>query len=202
MNDCYQAYVWLVTHAKHYLGLDVDKWLLAGDSAGGHTSFSVSFLAMLRGFRVPDGLFTFYPSLVTSFFAFMPSVLLVVDEKITTHGFFLLASLSFSRNGGNPEKNCIMSPLIAPDSMIKLLPPCKFILAQNDTLRDHSFKMAIRILKLNGFCQIILYEDFSHGFLHLDNNYIGVDEYRRSTTDSIEHIKSLCGYIMQQNNNP
>ena len=53
--------MWIVTQAKEQLGLDIDKWVFAGDSAGGHLTFSVSLLAMLRGFRVPDGIFAHYP---------------------------------------------------------------------------------------------------------------------------------------------
>ena len=63
VNDCYQAYVWIVTQAKQQLGLDIKKFILTGDSAGGHLSVTVSFLAILRGFRAPDGIFGHYPCL-------------------------------------------------------------------------------------------------------------------------------------------
>ena len=61
VNDCYQAYVWIVTQAREQLGLDIDRFYLAGDSAGGHLVYSVTFLSMFRGFRIPDGIFVHYP---------------------------------------------------------------------------------------------------------------------------------------------
>jgi hormone-sensitive lipase len=61
INDCYQAYVWIVTHAKEQLGMDIKHFILCGDSAGGHLVTSVSLLAGLRGFRKPDAIMPIYP---------------------------------------------------------------------------------------------------------------------------------------------
>jgi len=41
--------------------MDVKHIILAGDSAGGHLAVAVSILAILRGFRKPDGLLLHYP---------------------------------------------------------------------------------------------------------------------------------------------
>jgi acetyl esterase/lipase len=41
--------------------MDVKHIILAGDSAGGHLAVAVTFLAILRGFRKPDGLLLYYP---------------------------------------------------------------------------------------------------------------------------------------------
>jgi len=134
------------------LGLTVDKWILAGDSAGGHLTFSVSFLAMLRGFRVPDGIFAHYPAFQMDPLGFVPSLLLSLDEELLNQGFLLFAVACFIRKGGDPSKSCTLSPLNACDAMLKRMPPCKFMVAENDCLRDQSFKMALRILKLGGSC--------------------------------------------------
>lgn len=87
INDCYQAYVWIVTQAKEQLGLDIQKFILAGDSAGGHLAVSVTLLAMLRGFRGPDGLFCHYPVFMIDPLKFYPSVLLCLDEELLNQGF-------------------------------------------------------------------------------------------------------------------
>ena len=79
--------------------------------------------------------------------------------------------------------------------MLKRLPPCKFMVAEIDCLRDHAFKMGLRILKLKGHCQIILMKDFIHGFNNMDTNYVGVNEYRRGTNLTLEHFRALFDLV-------
>ena len=69
------------------------------------------------------------------------------------------------------------------------------MVAENDCLRDHSFKMALRILKLRGFCQLILMKDYIHGFNNFDTNYVGIEEYRRGTILTIEHFVKMFNHI-------
>ena len=61
-----------------------------------------------------------------------------------------------------------MSPLHAPTEILKLLPPCKFMVAQIDALRDQSFHMAYRMLKNECDAEVIVMEDFIHGFCNMD----------------------------------
>jgi acetyl esterase/lipase len=63
INDCYQAYVWIISEAKRQLGLDIENVILVGDSAGGNICASVSLLAAARGFRIPDAIVLMYPVL-------------------------------------------------------------------------------------------------------------------------------------------
>ena len=88
-----------------------------------------------------------------------------------------------------------MSPFYAPNAMIKLLPPCKFMMAENDPLRDHSLAMGLRMLKQGNYCKLILMKDFIHAFLNFDTNFMGVEEFRRGTNLTIEQFSSLFCYI-------
>ena len=81
-----------------------------------------------------------------------------------------------------------MSPLLAPNAMLERLPPSKFMVAEVDALRDNSFVMAKRLLKLDRVCQVILMKDFIHGFNSMDLNVGGVTEFRRATGLTIEHF--------------
>ena len=127
--------------------MEIKDFILAGDSAGGHLSMAVTYLAMLRGFRIPDGIFCHYPAFMLDNLRFFPSLLLCLDEELLNQGFLSFAMACFMRKGGNPAANLIMSPLYAPDSMIAKLPPCRFMAAEVDALRDNSFVMALRMLK-------------------------------------------------------
>ena len=82
VNDCFQAYVWIVTQAKSQLKMDVKHIILAGDSAGGHLAVSVSILSAIRGFRKPDGILLHYPVFSIDSQRFFPSMLLSMDEEL------------------------------------------------------------------------------------------------------------------------
>ena len=166
----------------------VDYTILAVLAASG-------LLAMLRGFRVPDGLFCHYPVYMIDPMRFYPSTLLCLDEELLNQGFLTFALACFTRKGGNPDKNCVISPLYAPDAMLRRLPPVKLMVAEVDCLRDQAFALAIRILKLGGYCQLILMRDFIHGFQSMDTNLVGIEEYRRGTNLTIEHFVKLFNHI-------
>ena len=162
-NDCYQAYVWIVTQAKAQLGLDADQIIVAGDSAGGHLAMTVTFLSILRGFRKSDGVLCHYPVFSLDENRFFPSHLIAIDEEFITSCFLKFSMACFNRRRAE-QVNPIMSPIHAPTSLIRQLPPCKFIVAQIDALRDQAFHMALRILKNGGKVQIVVMEEFIHGF--------------------------------------
>ena len=150
---------------------------------------------MLRGFRVPDGIFCHYPVFMIDPLKFYPSLLLCLDEELLNQGFITFTLACFTRKGGNPDKSCIMSPLYAPDAMLRRLPPTKLMVAEIDCLRDHSFALCIRMLKVGASCQVILMKDFIHGFQSMDTNLVGIDEYRRGTNLTIEHFVKLFNQI-------
>lgn len=180
--------MWLLTQAKDQLGLDIGKWIFAGDSAGGHLTFSVTMLAQLRGARLPHGVFSHYPVYVTSNMYFNPSMVLTLDEELVNLGFMCYGRGAFTIKGGDNEKNILLSPLLAPDEMLKRFPPSKIMVVENDPLRDQGYDMAFRILQLGGSCKLILMKDYIHGFQNFDKT---IDEYKIGTRITIEHFASL-----------
>lgn len=135
VNDCYQAYVWIVTQAEKQLGMKLEHIILTGDSAGGHLSVSVALLAILRGFRAPDSIFAHYPVMACDV-RFFPSGLLSVDEWLLSEAFLGCVMSCFLRNGGNADKNPVVTPILAPDQLLNLLPRVYFTACEADVLRD------------------------------------------------------------------
>ena len=84
-----------------------------------------------------------------------------------------------------------MSPIHAPTSLIRQLPPCKFIVAQIDALRDQAFHMALKILKNGGQAQIIVMEEFIHGFQLFDIKKLGVSEFKNGTSITTKSFVKL-----------
>ena len=135
VNDCYQAYVWIVTQAEKQLDMKLEHIIFAGDSAGGHLTMSVAVLAILRGFRKPDSIFSHYPAFSTEV-SFLPSALLSVDEWLLTEAFMGCVMGCFLRNGGNPDVSVLASPMVAPEALLNLLPRVFMTCCEADPLRD------------------------------------------------------------------
>lgn len=102
--------------------MDIQNFILAGDSAGGHLTMSVSMVAALRGFRIPDAILCIYPTISLSFERYFPSLLIGADEEILSASFMYFARSCFLRNGGNTLTNPVASPGLAPDALLKMLP--------------------------------------------------------------------------------
>ena len=135
-----------MTQAAEQLGIEIESVILAGDSAGGHLTMSVTNMCLVRGFRPPDGLLVLYPVLTLNMQMFFPSTLMTADDEILSAGFISFCQACINRKGGNPEANPIMSPVVAPPAMLKMLPPTQFVVCEVDGLRDQTYEMAYRML--------------------------------------------------------
>lgn len=74
-KDCFCAYKWIIDNSKE-LGIDVEKIIVGGDSAGGCLSCDVTFMAHEEGIILPRLLLLLYP---------------VLDKRMNTksmHDFF------------------------------------------------------------------------------------------------------------------
>jgi acetyl esterase/lipase len=121
----------------------------------------------------------------------MPSLLMAVDDEILSQPFLQFALSCFTRNGGRADINPLMSPIYCPDELLARLPPMKLIPAEIDALRDQAFYFAHRLIKAGGKCEIYLMKDHIHGFCNIDANYVGVSEFRRSTTMTEQLFREL-----------
>jgi acetyl esterase/lipase len=60
--------------------------ILTGDSAGGNLCILVTMMAIMRGTRVPDGIFLMYPVLDLDRKEFYPSRLFSIDDPLLSTG--------------------------------------------------------------------------------------------------------------------
>ena len=156
--------------------MEIKNVIFSGDSAGGHLALAVTLLAILRGFRKPDALLVHYPVWSIDINRFFPSSLLSVDEEMLSQPFLKFALACFVRNGGNPDKSPICSPILAPDALIRLLPVIKIFCCEIDSLRDQALYFMHRILAANNVpvgqpsddskakVQLFYMRDYIHGF--------------------------------------
>jgi hormone-sensitive lipase len=100
------------------LGIIPDKIVVTGDSAGGHLATAVTSLAILRGFRVPDGILLHYPTGNSNVSHFFPSSLLTLDDPLLNFSLMLYVASAFTRKGGDPTKNCLLSTIYTPKFLL------------------------------------------------------------------------------------
>jgi acetyl esterase/lipase len=86
-------------YAKDILGLDHKKVILMGDSAGGALSISLTTLSIMKNFRVPDAIIPIYPSTISSFQTYWPSLLNSFDDPVLSYSFLNLVSKAFTPEG-------------------------------------------------------------------------------------------------------
>ena len=91
LNDCWQAYCWLINYSAKYLKIKFDKIILMGDSAGGNLCLGILNLAIQKNWRIPNGVHVLYPALTCSRIHFSPSFLLSLDDPILSVTFLGLA---------------------------------------------------------------------------------------------------------------
>nr|XP_012613982.1 hormone-sensitive lipase isoform X2 [Microcebus murinus] len=85
-------------------------------------------------------------------------------------------------------KNPFVSPLLAPDSMLKTLPPVHIVACALDPMLDDSVMFARRLRSLGQPVTLRVVEDLPHGFLTLASL---CRETRQATELCVEHIRLI-----------
>lgn len=95
LDDCWQAYTWLIQNVKKLFSINFNKVILAGDSAGGALAISLTLMTIKRKFRVPDALMPIYPATEVSRNCFWPSILNSFDDAMLSAQFLLMVLDSY-----------------------------------------------------------------------------------------------------------
>lgn len=80
------------------MGIEIEKIVVIGDSAGGNLVAALTVMAIERNYRVPDGLILCYPALNLSKRHFTPSLLLSLDDPILPYPFLKMCMNSYVGN--------------------------------------------------------------------------------------------------------
>ena len=177
INDCYQAYMWILDNCESEFGFKPEKIILAGDSSGGNFALCLNNLLMSmnlfegKNIHTPDFLFPLYPcsnasrknmslSLASSF----------EDYKITIKG---LREINESYRGYYPnELDPFINPRDAPDILLKNMPKVRFMTGSHDPLRDDSVRLIYKLCKVGADVKNYDLFNYQHGFIGVSNPII------------------------------
>ena len=177
LNDCYQAYMWVIDHCKEELGFEPEKIILSGDSSGGNFALCLNFLLLTinlyegKKIHTPDFLFPLYPCSNASKRNMSLSLASSIeDSKITIKG---LKYINESYRGYYPnELDPFINPRDAPEILIKLMPKTRFMTASHDPLRDDSIRLVYKMLNVGMDVKAYDFFNYQHGFIGINDPII------------------------------
>ena len=160
LDDCWTALTWIVEHAST-LGVDADRVVVMGDSAGGNLSAVLCLMARDRDGPSIRHQTLIYPALDLTLSS--PSI-----EAEAHHGVLDRSQLEVVYRaylGAGEATDWRVSPLHADD--LGGLPPAHILVAGHDTLRDDGIRYSERLRARGVPVRLDNYEAMPHGFLAL-----------------------------------
>ena len=178
LNDIFQMYMWIINHCEKELGFKPEKIILAGDSSGGNLSLALTFLIIYmnefenKKIRLPDLLFGLYPCCHTSNKNMTLSLASSFEDVMLNINSLFYINKVYRGYYPN-ELDPFINPLEANEILLKKLPPCRFMTATHDPLRDDVIKFIGKLAKIPGL-DIKNYEfnNYQHGFIGNENEMI------------------------------
>ena len=174
LDDVYQSYVWIVKYSKIIFNIEFDEIIVAGDSAGGNLILSLNYLLIMNKIKLPKVIFMFYPALKIDINTVVPSYLNAITEIILEYHLLKFCIDAYSGkctdNGKiiTDTKNKFLSPIFMDDNILKYLPPIRIFGGSCDVLRDDTFYLMEKLLKLNKDIFFYEFKYLPHGYLNFD----------------------------------
>ena len=194
LNDCYQAYRWILDHCENIIGIKPKKIILAGDSSGG--SFVLSLVLLIialnefnnENIRLPDFIIPLYPCCNTTIKGMNLSLLLSLKDFLLNDKFLTYVNEAYRGHYDNDD-DPFLNPVKAKEVVLKKFPKSRWHLATCDPLRDDNLRLLCKLSKIKGL-DIMVYEfqEYNHGW-----NGMTIEDVTKVPTDIL--MKELDEFI-------
>ncbi|WP_406099002.1 alpha/beta hydrolase [Streptomyces sp. NBC_01013] len=160
VEDCYAGLVWVAAHADR-LGMDADRIIVGGKSAGGGLAAALALLTRDRRGPAPIGQLLLCPMLDDRNSTFSSHQMAGVDIWDRTSSATAWHALLGARFGDSE-----LSPYAAPGRCEDLsrLPPAYIDVGSAETLRDEDVAYANAIWQAGGQAELHVWPGAFHGF--------------------------------------
>ncbi|MCX4958120.1 alpha/beta hydrolase [Streptomyces virginiae] len=160
VEDCYAGLVWAAEHARE-LGIDANRIIIGGKSAGGGLAAALALLTRDRGGPAPIGQLLLCPMLDdrnTTFSSHQMAGVDIWDRTSNATGWQALLGDRF----GTPD----LSPYAAPARATDLsgLPPAYIDVGSVETFRDEDVAYADALWRAGGQAELHVWPGACHGF--------------------------------------
>ncbi|MEU2392889.1 alpha/beta hydrolase fold domain-containing protein [Streptomyces sp. NPDC007369] len=160
VEDCYAGLVWVAEHAAE-LGIDADRIVIGGKSAGGGLAAALALLTRDRGGPAPIGQLLLCPMLDDRNDTFSSHQMAGVDTWDRTSNATAWQALLGERYGAAD-----LPPYAAPARATDLsrLPPAYIEVGSAETFRDEDVAYANAIWQAGGQAELHVWPGAFHGF--------------------------------------
>ncbi|MEV0537104.1 alpha/beta hydrolase [Kitasatospora sp. NPDC050463] len=160
LEDCYAGLVWAAEHAAE-LGIDADRIVLGGKSAGGGLAAALTLLTRDRGGPAPIGQLLLCPMLDDRDATFSSQQMAGLDTWDRTSNTTAWQALLGDRYGAAD-----LSPYAAPARASDLsgLPPAYLDVGSAETFRDEGVAYAQALWQAGGQAELHVWPGAFHGF--------------------------------------
>ena len=186
INDCFQAYMWLLKNAKEELCMDLKNIIISGDSAGANMVFSLVFMLITINqyenldIKVPDLLLIEYPTTYSGEDNVTNSLINSIKDLVFDPVFLKYVRDAYVGDYKNMD-DPFLNPIKADEKILKFLPKTRLFFGSTDPLRDDSIRILYPISKVPGL-DVLGYEfnNYWHSF-----NSITPKELRKMPWDFV-----------------
>ena len=186
VNDVFQAYMWILNHAKEELNMDIKHIILYGDSAGGNIILSLnSLLIVLKEYDknlrdkivLPDLLLLSYPVTHVSVDNYSNSILLSLDSQMWNTNSLKYMCQQYLGNYPLEEKDLFLNPIKLNDFILdRMTNKIRFFFGSNDIFRDDSIKLLHVFSKYNNKNRTNKIDVRGYDILYLGHGFNGQSE--------------------------
>ena len=177
LDDCFQSYTWLISHAEEYLGFSPKKVILSGDSSGGNLALGLTSLIIAinkvekQSIKVPDLVITQYPCCNTSLRNMSLSMCLCLQDQLLN--FWDLKYMNISYRGSyRNDMDPFLNPTMANEFLLKNFPKIRFLIASEDPLRDDAIRLVSNLTKVGKDVKCYEFKGYFHAFMGNESEII------------------------------
>ena len=155
LNDCFQAYMWILNHAKEELNMDIKNIIISGDSAGAIMVLSLTFLLITINqyenvnIKLPDLILIEYPTTYCGEDNVTNSLILSIKDLVFDPIFLKYVRDCYVGSYNNME-DPFLNPIKADEKILKYLPRTRIFFGSTDPLRDDSIRILYPMSKVEG----------------------------------------------------
>ena len=155
IDDCFQAYMWILKNAKEELNMDIKNIIISGDSAGGCMVISLVFILITMNqyenikIKLPDLILIEYPTTYSGEDNVTNSLIMSIKDMVFDANILKYVRDSYVGEYKNMQ-DPFLNPIKADERILKYLPTTRIFFGSTDPLRDDSIRILYPISKVEG----------------------------------------------------
>ena len=151
LNDVYQAYIWILKHAKEELNMDIKHIILSGDSAGANIALGLyHLLIVIKDFEkqlgkeiiLPELLLAQYPAVFIDLKNYSNSFLLSLDDPMLNFNGMKYMCEKYVGNYPFSEEDPFLNPIKINDFILdRIKAKIRICFGSRDVLREDGLRL-------------------------------------------------------------